>query len=114
MSGQYELEREFHAKMVEVSQAERAAGRNPVRFEKMLAELGGVGTAKRLLQPRRAPHQGFTALKQRRRPELTVEYWVVRAPWNALFTKDELDCARRRLTEFESTSPAPRSSSIKS
>ena len=114
MSGQSELEREFHAKMVEVSEAERADGRSPVRFEKMLAELGGVGTAKQLLQPRHAPHQGFTALKQRRRPELTVEYWVLRPPWSALFTKDELDSARRRLTEFESQSSGPRNNSIKS
>src|SRR5712691_7084851 len=100
MADSSQLKRDFHAKMVEIAKGERAAGRNPVRFERMLADRGGWETAKKLLQPRHSAHQGFGALRQRQRPDLTVEYWVLQSPWSELFTEDELATAKRRLTEF--------------
>ena len=108
MADRSKLMRDFHEKMVEVAKGERAAGRNPVRFERMLAELGGCETAKKLLRPRHTAHQGFSALRQRQRADLTVEYWVLQSPWSELFTEDELAAAKRRLTEFGSGAPGPK------
>jgi hypothetical protein len=67
-------------------------------FLRMLSELGGLGTAKRLLAPGRPTHDGFTILFERGRLDLTVEATVIDTPRFAeLFTDDELDTARARL-----------------
>ena len=43
---------------------------------------------------------GFAALWQCGRLDLTVEALVLRPPWSALFTEQELTTARKRLTEL--------------
>jgi hypothetical protein len=47
-----------------------------------------------------AVSDGFTALWERRRLDLTVEATVLRKEFEPLFTPDELDTAGRRLEQY--------------
>ncbi len=70
---------------------------NPTYFRRMLAELGGVGTAKLLMEPHRSSAYGFERLWELGQLERSWEFAVL-LPWFAeLFTDDDLDEARRRL-----------------
>jgi hypothetical protein len=92
------VERDFHDQMLNICRREKEeAGRSPKVFEDMLAKLGGLHTAKKLLKRRQLAHIGFQALKHRRRADLTVEYLVLQVPWSSLFTEEELATARKRL-----------------
>jgi hypothetical protein len=64
-------------------------------FLKMLAEKGGVETARGLL--RGSPSEGFTKLWELGRPDLTVESLVLEEAWLALFSDREIKTAKRRL-----------------
>lgn len=65
----------------------------------MLAEHGALDTARRLL---RAPvvSDGFAALGERGRLDLTVEVLVTDPRYADLFTEEELETARHRLNQF--------------
>jgi hypothetical protein len=65
----------------------------------MLSEHGGLVTAQRLLAAPTAS-EGFTALWERQRLDLTVEAQVVQPRFAPLFTEEELDVARQRLIEL--------------
>jgi hypothetical protein len=66
----------------------------------MLAEDGGVETARRLLASATVS-TGFTSLWNRGRLDLTVEALVLDPQFAGLFTADELDIARGRLAQFD-------------
>lgn len=76
--------------------AKSEAGYNPTLFIQMLSERGGLGTARSLLA---APgtSDGFAALWERGRLDLTVEAVVLQPEFRDLFSRQELDVARRRL-----------------
>ncbi|GAA3375554.1 hypothetical protein GCM10017750_13500 [Streptomyces racemochromogenes] len=78
----------------------REIGYNPVRFTQMLAEVGGVETAKYLLRGRDAS-DGFTALWSARRLDVSVEAFVLLPWYEVLFTDAERETARRRLEAHE-------------
>lgn len=65
----------------------------------MLAEHGGLATARKLL---RTPtvSDGFAALWERGRLDLTVEATVVQPEFAELFDDEEIEVARRRLEQF--------------
>lgn len=65
----------------------------------MLSEHGGLATAKRLLANPRVS-DGFTALYERNRLDLTMEAHVLEDRFEPLFTEEELETARRWLEEF--------------
>jgi hypothetical protein len=70
------------------------------RFLTMIHDEGGLATAKYLLH---APQvsEGYTALWQRQRLDLTVEAVILNnARWHPLFTSDELDLCRERLRDY--------------
>ncbi len=67
--GSNQLEKEFHEQMLGICRREKEIGRNPTVFEDILKKLGGLQTAKRLLQRRDSAHTGFRALQQRRRAQ---------------------------------------------
>ena len=75
------------------------AGYNPTLFIQMLSERGGLATAKALLA---APttSDGFAALWERGRLDLTVEAVVLRKEHRGLFEREELEIARQRLGDF--------------
>jgi hypothetical protein len=65
----------------------------------MLSDLGPLETANRLLHSKR-PSEGFTALWQWGRLDLTVENVVLKSEFAQLFTDEDRDIARRRLAEY--------------
>jgi hypothetical protein len=65
----------------------------------MLAEHGGLATAQRLLHAP-AVSDGFAALWERNRLDLTVEALVSQTKYADLFTAEELGVARYRLEQF--------------
>jgi hypothetical protein len=81
------------------ARAKREAGYNATALLRMLTEQGGLATAHTLLNNTNTS-EGFTALWQKRRLDLTVEALVLQEEFAPLFTDEELDTARHRLTEF--------------
>src|SRR3990170_8999595 len=63
------------------------------RYLKMLLDHGGLKTAKILIN---APHvsDGYTALWERKRLDLTVEALIIKTEWNDLFTDEERAIAK--------------------
>ena len=72
--------------------AKEEAGYNATYFLQMLADAGPVATARRLVTSTQ-PSQGFTALWERRRLDLTVEAHVLQERFAGLFYRRR---ARRR------------------
>jgi hypothetical protein len=90
-------EDEFHEAMVEIYlRAKAECGYNAVRFLQMLAEHGGLGTAKRLLASDDIQY-GFTELWERGRVDPTVEAHVLKDEFEGLFSAEERQRARSRL-----------------
>jgi hypothetical protein len=80
--------------------AKEEAGYNATIFLGMLHDRGGLATAKALINAPK-PSDGYTALYERGRLDLTVEAVVVEnSVWHSLFTKDELDKSRKRLLAY--------------
>lgn len=83
------------------TRAKLEAGYTAKIYHDMLFRHGGLGTAKQLIN---APQvsDGYTALYERQRLDLTVEAVVVENPqWHELFTAEELTRARKRLRDYE-------------
>src|SRR5215207_1381990 len=95
-----DLERIFHRAMIEIyEKAKRDAGYNATRFLQMVSELGGLGAARRLLAAP-AVSDGFTALWERGRLDLTVETLVLSEQYRQLFTEEEREGAAARLAAY--------------
>ncbi len=85
-----QFENELRDKML---RAKRECKYNPTRFNQMLAQYGGVETAKRLIANGIAtgmPSDGYTTLYLCRRLDLTMEHSVCRPEYRELFTKEEV------------------------
>ncbi len=86
--------------MVDVYRKARSeAGYNATLFLRMVTDHGGLAAARQLLHAP-AVSQGFTALWERGRLDLTMEALVLREPFPVLFTEDELETARQRLKAY--------------
>ena len=72
---------------------------NAARFLQMVVDRGGLQTARYLLH---APglSDGFTALWQCNRLDLTVEAYVLKPEWRGLFTEEEIKIAAQRLSDL--------------
>lgn len=97
-----DLEKDFHLLMRLIyDRAKKECGYNAIRFNKMLQDHEGLGTAQILL---RAPtvSDGFVELYMRNRLDLTVEAQILaNEKFWPLFTEEELGKARRWLKEYE-------------
>jgi len=71
----------------------------------MLHELGGYETACQLIH-RSSPSDGFTRLWERKALDLTVEAYVLRPEWSALFQRPDLVEAYERLKRYKYDFPA--------
>lgn len=78
--------------------AKRETGYVATRFIQMVSESGGLAAARQLLHG--APSDGFTALWERGRLDLTVEALILDSEFSDLFTDDERKIARDRLAEY--------------
>lgn len=95
-----ELEKRFHAAMLDVYQrAKTEAGYNASRFLSMVTEQGGYEAARTLIYAQNVS-DGYTALWERKRLDLTVEAVILKPEWRDLFSELERDIARRRLAEY--------------
>ena len=72
---------------------------NATRFLQMLYEHRGVETARILLRASDVS-DGYVALWERGRLDLTVEAVILDEQWHPLFSDDEREIAGKRLTEY--------------
>ena len=99
---QHRGEREdlFHRAMVGVYERARdEAGYNATRFIQMVAERGGLETARQLLHVSTVS-DGFTALWEKGRLDLAMEFQVLQPQFDELFTETERAIARERLLAY--------------
>lgn len=95
-----DVRREFAVRMTDVYRRALAeVGYNATYFRGMLAELGPLATAQKLLAAP-AVSDGFAELWERGRMDLTVEAVVTEPQFAELFSTDEIAVARRRLEQF--------------
>lgn len=95
------LEVRFHQEMIELSErTKRETNYNPSQFTRMLGELGGVKTAKKLLTSKQLS-DGYTKLWEMDRLDLTLEAFINdNEEYSSLFSPEELEIAKKRLEEF--------------
>lgn len=90
----------FHREMAGLYvRSEREVGYRPTAFRSMVAEHGGVETARRLVTAAQ-PSDGFTTLWEARRLDLTAEALVVDDRFSELFAPEVVERARDRLRQF--------------
>ena len=95
-----ELQKRFHAAMVDVYvRAKSEAGYTASRFLSMITEQGGYEAARTLLHAS-SISDGYTALWERKRLDLTVEAVILKPEWHNLFSEQERNIARERLTKY--------------
>lgn len=95
-----DLEKRFNEAMLDVYRRAKAeAGYNATRFLGMVTEMGGYETARTLIHSP-AVSEGYTALWERERLDLTVEAVILQPEWRDLFSEPEREIARRRLAEY--------------
>jgi hypothetical protein len=102
-----DAERSFHEAMLGIYRRAKAeAGYNATRFLGMVVERGGLETARYLLH---APtvSEGYAALWERKRLDLTVEAIILQPEWQDLFSDDERRIAVNRLREYGYSGPFP-------
>lgn len=101
-------EKQFDQAMVGIYQrAKDEAGYIASIFLSMVYDKGGVSTAKYLINSAK-PSDGYTALFERGRLDLTVEAVVVEnANWHELFTEQEFRKCRKRLTDYRYVPKSP-------
>ena len=95
-----DLVKQFDAAMKDVYvRAKHEVGYDAKAYLGMLAEYGGLGTAKRLLSSV-SVSDGFVTLWERKRMDLAVENVVLRPKFAVLFTEHDRETARQRLLEY--------------
>ena len=94
------IEHRFDIAMMDIYHRARNEARyTATRFLQMLHEYRGLETARRLLHSSTVS-EGYTALWERGRLDLTVEALILQPEWNDLFTNDEREIARQRLQDY--------------
>ena len=81
------------------------AGYNASVFLRMLLDRGPLETAHFLIHTSK-PSDGFTALWERHRLDLTVEAHVLQGRFEELFTDEERELCRQRLLDYGYSPPA--------
>jgi hypothetical protein len=95
-----DIEKRFNEAMLDVyRRAKSEANYNATRFLSMVTEQGGYETARTLIHATKVS-DGYTALWDRGRLDLTVEAVILRPEWHDLFSENERAIARRRFEEY--------------
>lgn len=95
------LEQEFHSAMIDIyNRARNEANYVAIRYIQMVSEHGGVATAKILINADK-PSEGYTALWERGRLDITVEALIQDPKWLPLFDAEDIERARQRLIEYD-------------
>lgn len=74
-------------------------GYRATRFLHLIDAHGGLSAAKQLLHAPGHP-EGLSRLWELQRLDISMEALVLQAPWDSLFTKEELAVARKRLADL--------------
>jgi hypothetical protein len=99
-----ELKARFDNAMMDVYQrALNECAYRATRFLQMLHEHRGLETARILLHAGQVS-EGYVALWQRNRLDLTVEAVILAEEWHSLFSEQEREIARNRLAGYGYTS----------
>jgi len=96
------LEIEFHEAMLDIyRKAKSEAKYNAVRFLQMVTDHGDLEAAHTLIQSATVS-EGYTALWERGRLDLTVEAMILNNErYQFLFSKEELAICAKRLKQYE-------------
>lgn len=95
-----DLKARFHREMLSIyRKAKTECNYNATRFLQMVNEQGGFEAAKSLLHTDEYS-VGLTSLWELNRLDLTMEAIVIQNPWTTLFSKEEIEVARKRLIEL--------------
>lgn len=94
-----DLELEFENDMRYICKESNKIGYNPKIFAGMLNMKGALVTAKQLVMQDQ-PTAGFTKLFELNRLDLTAESYVVKDKYKELFTEEEIQKSRDRLTDY--------------
>jgi hypothetical protein len=99
-----DIKRRFDLAMYELyRRAKDEAHYNAIRYLHMLDANGGLATAHTLINGSTVT-EGYTALWERGRLDLTVEALIVENPeFHTLFTEAELRIAEKRLRDYHYT-----------
>lgn len=96
-----DIEHRFDLAMMAIYHSARNEAKyTATRFLQMLHEHRGLETARILLHSPTVS-DGYTALWERRRLDLTVEALILQPQWHDLFTDSERDIARKRLKDYD-------------
>ena len=98
------LESEFDEAMRDTYRRASEHGYNPSVFLGMINQHGGVGTAKRLLASR-SYQSGLIRLRNLGLLNISSESLVLQEHWEPLFTDEERQIARERLSSHGYESP---------
>ena len=92
---------EFHEAMLNIyRQAKSEAKYNAQRFLQMVVDHGGLEAARMLIHADNVS-DGYTALWERGRLDLTVEAMIVESPkFHSLFSDDEMKICSNRLSDY--------------
>ncbi|HEX7484983.1 MAG TPA: hypothetical protein VF332_02445 [Vicinamibacterales bacterium] len=102
-----EIEAQFHEAMLNIYKRAKTEAHYPAnRFLGMVVEMGGLATARYLLHAEKVS-DGYTALWERGRLDLTVEAMILDAKWRPLFADDERAIAVARLQQYGYSGPLP-------
>ena len=101
-----DLEKAFHKRMLEIYKAAKGIGYNATRFLSMVTDHGGLETARILLRASTVS-DGYTALWERERLDLTVEAVILEPQWSTLFTPADVKVAVSRLREYGNKGDLP-------
>ena len=95
-----DAERRFGGAMRTIYREAREIGYTPRIFLRMLHEKSAIQTARQLINASQ-PSDGYTRLWELKRLDLSVEAVVHdNVEWHELFTQDELQRCRKRLTDY--------------
>jgi hypothetical protein len=95
-----QLELEFHDAMLDIyKRAKREAHYEARVFIGMVVDKGGLATARYLLDSGKVS-DGYAALYERNRLDLTVEALVLDEKWRPLFTATQRKVAITRLRDY--------------
>jgi hypothetical protein len=98
---QDQLEIEFNKAMLDIYRRAKSEARyNAQRFLQMVIDHGGLETARMLINSVTVS-EGYTALWERGRLDLTVESMVLETKnYHPLFTREELQICAKRLKDY--------------
>jgi len=96
-----QLEIDFHEMMLDIYRCAKSEAKyNAQRFLQMVIDHGGVEAARMLIHAGTVS-DGYTALWERGRLDLTVEAMITSSEkYHSLFTEDEIDICTRRLKDY--------------